>query len=459
MLRSDFLTECEGLGFIQPNDKYLFSWGSSKMKKELLWLKYPNMPDDCTSLPKFKKFRQYLVDNEPLVDITPLDLLLGRNFPDLEMYFINNFNSKLLELGYFIPKGTVNINFSSPTQTLQLFQLIKPDLESVDKETIEKIKHPLADLFRKYVKAQKLYSSYGQNFIDSCDKDGMLRIPDIQQILNTGRISMKLFQLVPSVGEYRNCFSPPKGWKVCGIDYNSQELVVVGTLSGEPKVLEALNNGWDLHSICASMMFPKEWSACGEDPVPKGKPKSKEGNQLRSWSKKTSFGIMYGKSAIGLARDLGLFANTEELIDGNLEAVENLLINYSDRYKSHCLEQHNGKETKLSRKTFIKVMRNEGLFLPDIITGDDLVQRFKSAFPLLNAYLSDGAESAVVRQFIRTADIFGRIRFFERPNNIKEEKAIFREAMNMREMNAHKKSSKFRGSLNVKTKTILSQAA
>jgi DNA polymerase-1 len=75
-------------------------------------------------------------------------------------------------------------------------------------------------------------------------------------------------------------------------------------------------------------------------------------------------------------------------------------------------------------------MRNKGLFLPDIITGDDLIQRFKNAFPLLNAYLADGAESAVNRQYIRTADIFGRIRFFERPANIKEEKAIFREAMN-----------------------------
>jgi len=434
MLRTDFLESCESLGFIQGSDKYLFSWGSSKMKKELLRLVYSDLPDDCSSLPAYKRFYQYLSDNKPEVNLEILHMFLNRNFPDLESYFINNHHqSKLLEMGLYIPKGTVNINFSSPTQTLQLFQLIKPDLTSVDKETIDKLKHPLAVLFRKYVKAQKLYSSYGQNFLDYVDEDGMLRIPDIQQVLQTGRIAMKLFQLLPSKGEYRSCFMPPAGYKVCGIDYNSQELVVVGTLSKEPKVLEALEKGWDLHSICASMMFPKEWIAAGEPPNPTGKPKDgSKGDQLRSWSKKTSFGIMYGKSAIGLARDLDLYENTDDLMEQNGGAVLEALLEHKAEYDQHCLENHNGKDNKMSRKAFIKSLRSRGLFLPDLITGDDLVQRFKTAFPLLNSYLSDGAESAVIRSWIRTQDIFGRIRFFEKPENVKEEKAIFREAMNMR---------------------------
>jgi len=431
-LKSEFLSDCERLNFIQAEDKYLFSWGSSKMKRNLLKIVYPNLPENCTALPAYKKFYQYLSDNEPDTDLSILHMLLNRNFSDIEKYFINNHKNELLGLGLYIPKGTVNINFNSPLQTLQLFQLIKPDLESVDKETIDKLKHPLAKLFRSYVKAQKLYSSYGQNFLDQVDEDGMLRIPDIQQILQTGRISMNLFQLLPSKGEYRNCFYPPKGYKVCGIDYNSQELVVVGTLSGEPKILEALHNGWDLHSICASMMFPKEWVACGEDPNPKGKPKSKEGDQLRSYSKRTTFGVMYGKSAIGLARDLDLYENTDDLMEQNQEEVIKTLELYSERYKNHCLENHSGKDNKISKKTFIKLLRSEGLFLPDLITGDDLVQRFKSAFPLLNNYLSDGAESAVIRSWIRTQDAFGRIRFFDKPENIKEEKAIFREALNLR---------------------------
>jgi DNA polymerase I-like protein with 3'-5' exonuclease and polymerase domains len=177
-------------------------------------------------------------------------------------------------------------------------------------------------------------------------------------------------------------------------------------------------------------MFPDKWESCGEDPKPTGKPKTALGKKLRDSSKTTSFGVMYGKSAIGLAESLDLYANTDELIDAFQGQVDEFIMNCAEEFSNFIAYNHSSKDNKTSRKAFIKYKRSLGQFLSDEITGDDLLQRFRNAFPLLNSYLSNNAESAVSRLHSRTKDIFGRLRFFEKPDNMKEEKAIFREAMN-----------------------------
>jgi DNA polymerase I-like protein with 3'-5' exonuclease and polymerase domains len=431
ILQNEFLKQAEDIGFIQAQDTYLFSWGSSKMKRELMRLVYPMMPEDCTTLPAYKKFQAYLKANEEEVNTEVLDLYLKRNFEGLERYFIQNHQQYLADNNLFIPKGRININFNSPDQVLQLFQLIEPTLVEVGKDTINKLQHPLAKAYRNYKKLTKLYQSYGQNFLDVCDEDGMFRIQSINQLASTGRISMTHLQLLPKdPPTYRGCFHPEPGWQIYGCDYNSQELVIAATLSQEPAMLHAIKHGHDMHSVCASLMFPDKWESCGEDPKPTGKPKTALGKKLRDSSKTTSFGVMYGKSAIGLAESLDLYANTDELIDAFQGQVDEFIMNCAEEFSNFIAYNHSSKDNKTSRKAFIKYKRSLGQFLSDEITGDDLLQRFRNAFPLLNSYLSNNAESAVSRLHSRTKDIFGRLRFFEKPDNMKEEKAIFREAMN-----------------------------
>jgi len=431
ILRTEFLKQAEDIGFIQAQDTYLFSWGSSKMKRELMRLVYPNMPEDCTTLPMYKKYQAYLKANEEEVNTEVLDLYLKRNFEGLERYFIQNHQDYLAASGLFIEKGRININFNSPDQMLKLFQLIDPKLEEVGKDTINKMKHPLAKAYRNYKKLTKLYQSYGQNFLDVCDEDGMFRIQSINQVASTGRISMTHLQLLPKdPPSYRACFHPQEGWSIYGCDYSSQEIVVVATLSGEQVMLDAIEHGHDMHSICASLMFPDKWVPLGEDPHPTTKPKTAEGKKLRDNSKTCTFGICYGKSAVGLAESLDLYANTDELIEAFPNEIDALLYENKYEYEEFCMNNHNGKHNKTSTKAFIKHKRSLGEFLPDEITGDDLINRFRNAFPNLNSYLSNNADSAVIKLNSRTKDIFGRLRFFEKPDSIKEEKAIFREALN-----------------------------
>jgi len=152
---------------------------------------------------------------------------------------------------------------------------------------------------------------------------------------------------------------------------------------------------------------------------------------------------MYGKSAVGLAETLNLFIGTEDLIENFPEEADKLLENYKSEYFIYCQENHNGKNNKTSKKDFIKFKRGQGLFLPDKITGDDLINRFRNAFPKLNSTLSSNAEEAVSKLYSRTDDVFGRIRFFEAPRDMSEEKAIFRESMNYKIQGGSANMSKY----------------
>jgi hypothetical protein len=69
-----------------------------------------------------------------------------------------------------------------------------------------------------------------------------------------------------------------------------QEAVVAAVFCKEQALMDAIAEGCDFHSTCASMMFKEKWLELGGDPKPKGKPEGKELNTLRASSKQTSFG-------------------------------------------------------------------------------------------------------------------------------------------------------------------------
>lgn len=432
ILQSEFLEGCQELGFIQKDNAYLFNWRSTKMKKDLLKLFYPTIPDDCTTLPKIKAYLKTLHEDESSIDTTILENYLNKNYTFIEQQLVSKHQSYLEEKNLFIPKGKILINFSSPEQVLRLFQLINPKLEKVNKKALTKMKHPLVTEYKSLKKYGKLVTSYGENFIKAVSPDGMLRINSISQILNTGRTSLKLYQLLPSDkgSKHRNCFYPPKGYKVCINDFASQELVITATISGDERMLNALKKGHDLHSISASIVFPDEWLALGEDPYPTGKPKTKEGDEFRTQCKKVTFGLLYGKSAIGLAEDLNLFIGNTQLQEYYQEEFNLYIINNTTSFNNYLKEFCNGKDNLSNRKLFFKFLRDNRLFHSEIITADDLIKRIKDTYPQAFQALDDFGIKATHLFRINTQDVFARIRFFEPPANNKEVRAIQRAAGN-----------------------------
>lgn len=305
IIKDEFYTEAVENGFIQKEDKYAFSWSGRTLKKVLMRLPYPNLPDDCTTQKQMSDWlKKYYSDIEEDIDRDEdpymMEMYLNKNYEDLEMAFIKRYKRELIDMGLFTEKGAMLINFNSPEQVTRLFRFIDPTIESSGVDVIKKINHPLATAYKKYTKASKLMSSYGENFFDWIAPDGQLRVPSYQQILATGRSSMKLYQLLPGQSIYRNPFKPnnPKTgtrddgyvWKSIGADYSSQEIVILAVFANEPAMLEAIQNGYDLHSISASLLFPEAWTKLGGESKPKGKPSNPELLKFRSWSKTTSFG-------------------------------------------------------------------------------------------------------------------------------------------------------------------------
>ncbi len=90
----------------------------------------------------------------------------------------------------------------------------------------------------------------------------------------------------------RRAFIAPPGWKIVACDYSQIELRIMAHLSGDPGLLAAFESGQDVHRATAAEVF--------------GVPLEQvDGNQRRA-AKAINFGLMYGMSAFGLARQLGI---------------------------------------------------------------------------------------------------------------------------------------------------------
>lgn len=406
----------QDLGFIAAQDTYTFKWSSPKQKLELLHLDMPELESSAIAyLKKFIKLNPELPEHK----IELLEAYLEKNYDFLEMYYINDWGSKLIEMDIKVPAGSVRINFDSPSQTLQLFQLLRPTLKSTNAKSLAYIQHPLVSEYKKYTKISKAVTSFGELFLEGLSADGRCR-PRIRTILDTGRISMSSMrrkgsglQQIPANNTYRNCFKADPGYKFVGIDYMSAELVIIAEWSQDPTMLKALKEGRDLHSVTTSMLFPELWAKAGEDPNPIGKPHSDEGKKLRNWAKATSFGIVYGTSAIGVAERLDLPPGFTEV---------------RKMYPKEVAQAK--KDFKVSSFEDLKILFNQNKFLPEVVTADKLIKNYFKVYPGVEKKLKWAAHYGVTHLHSRTMQPFLRARFFTRPSDQGQSKAIERQAMN-----------------------------
>lgn len=140
--------------------------------------------------------------------------------------------------------------------------------------------------------------------------------------------------------------------------------------------------------------------------------------------------LFYGKSAIGLGESLNIPATTKDLIENNLEEAGLYFANNQESYKKYCAEYHKGKESLAAQHGFFKNEHKQGRFLADVVTADDLIDRFYGTFPNIHSYLSSCADTAVATLYGRTPDVFGRVRRFAKPETSGDESSIRRAAQN-----------------------------
>ena len=261
---------------------------------------------------------------------------------------------KLKEFGEYIEKNISELtakiyelageefNINSP---MQLGKILFEKLEieypkktksnySTDKEILETVqdKHEIVPLVLEYRTLAKLKSTYIDSLIDVIDRDSRIHTTFMQTVTATGRLSSvePNLQNIPvrtDLGSrIRECFVAEKeGYKIVDADYSQIELRVLADMSGDPTMINAYTNGDDIHSITASQVF--------------NVPLEEVTKELRSKAKAVNFGIVYGISDFGLAKNINVSRWEAK------EYIENYFRHYSsvEKYMKSLIES--GLET------------------------------------------------------------------------------------------------------------------
>ncbi len=199
-------------------------------------------------------------------------------------------------------------NLASPKQLSELlFEKLKLDKRkskkratgySTDAATLEKLQgdHPVVDFVQEHRTLSKLKSTYVDALPALVRPDTQRVHTDFNQTITaTGRLSSSSpnLQNIPIRTEFsrqiRKAFIPQDGWLLVAADYSQIELRILAHLSGEPILIDTYQQGGDVHTVTAKLLFEKETVTPDE----------------RRLAKTINFGVIYGMGAQRFARESG----------------------------------------------------------------------------------------------------------------------------------------------------------
>ncbi len=171
---------------------------------------------------------------------------------------------------------------------------------STDAETLEGLRdqHPAVEKLLSYRQVTKLNATYVDGLLSQVEKDGRVRTRFDQTAAVTGRLSSNEpnLQNIPvrtEMGrEIRRAFTAREGWTLVDADYSQIELRILAHLSDDDGMIDAFRSGQDIHARTAAEVY--------------GVPLSGVTPAMRSAAKAVNFGIVYGISDFGLARNIGV---------------------------------------------------------------------------------------------------------------------------------------------------------
>ena len=249
-------------------------------------------------------------------------------------------------------------NISSPKQIQEIFydELKLPVLKKTPKgqpSTNEDVMtqlaedHELPGLILSYRNLLKLKNTYTDKLGEQVsDVSNRLHTSYNQTITITGRLSSSSpnLQNIPIRTEdgrkIRSAFIPRDGFELFSADYSQIELRIMAHLSGDIAMIDSFINGEDIHSSTARKVFNT-----------KKEPSIEE----RRAAKAINFGLIYGISAYGLARQLKI---------ENIEA-KNIIDTYFAKYKRVKEYMEELKETA-GKNEYVETMHGRKVFLPNI---------------------------------------------------------------------------------------------
>jgi len=251
-------------------------------------------------------------------------------------------------------------NLSSPKQLREIFYdkmqlpIIKKTPKgqpSTNEEVLTELAHDhkLPCLILEHRHLSKLKSTYTDKLPQQIDiKTGRVHTHYHQAVANTGRLSSSDPNLqnipikTPAGREIRQAFIAPADKKIIAADYSQIELRIMAHLSGDAGLVKAFQSNKDIHRHTAAEVF-----GVTPDDVT---------NEQRRRAKAINFGLIYGMSAFGLAKQLKIGrAEAQQYIDTYFKRYPGVL-DYMERTRQLAADQ-GYVETLFGRRLYLPDMR------------------------------------------------------------------------------------------------------
>ncbi|RMV65869.1 DNA polymerase I [Pseudomonas coronafaciens pv. atropurpurea] len=207
---------------------------------------------------------------------------------------------------------------------------------------------PLPKVLMQYRSMSKLKSTYTDRLPEQINpRTGRVHTSYHQAVAVTGRLSSSdpNLQNIPirtaEGRRIRQAFVAPKGYKLLAADYSQIELRIMAHLARDEGLLHAFRNDLDVHRATAAEVFGVELEGVTND--------------MRRSAKAINFGLIYGMSAFGLAKQIGVDRKQSQAYVDRYFARYPGVLDYMERTRAQAAEQG-----------FVETIFGRRLYLPDI---------------------------------------------------------------------------------------------
>ena len=266
-----------------------------------------------------------------LADMTRIGMLVDRDGID---QFGVKLRSELEQVLTRIHMETGSASFN-PNSTKQLGEMLFVTMGlphgkktqrgwSTDAETLEALRdYPLVEDILQYRAYQKLNSTYVEGLLKVIGEDGRIHTTFNQTEARTGRLSsdnpnLQNIPIRTELGsQLRAYFVARPGCVLVDADYSQIELRILAHVTGDEHMQQAFLTGEDIHRSTAAKIY--------------GLPLEQVTPRLRSSAKAINFGIMYGKGAYSLSKDIGVSVKEADAFLKNYLAAFPKVSGYMDK--------------------------------------------------------------------------------------------------------------------------------
>ena len=207
---------------------------------------------------------------------------------------------------------------------------------------------PLPKVLMQYRSMSKLKSTYTDRLPEQINpRTNRVHTSYHQAVAVTGRLSSSdpNLQNIPirtaEGRRIRQAFVAPKGYKLLAADYSQIELRIMAHLAKDEGLLHAFRNDLDVHRATAAEVFGVELEGVTTD--------------MRRSAKAINFGLIYGMSAFGLAKQIGVDRKQSQAYVDRYFARYPGVLEYMERTRAQAAEQG-----------FVETIFGRRLYLPDI---------------------------------------------------------------------------------------------